>query len=326
MRVPRLVAEHKHLVVNHPLYDVQGRPWLDGRRLQRGLEDLLGDGVHLAPAGPQIRAQLATLRWPLPLLDQDWPPLLDPAALVLPARRAWSGRLVIGRHGELDRLAWPLPALLRAAYPEEADLEVRVRADRARLAALLGELPAGWTVVEPGTPRLPTSWPGSMPGSTSARTRPAVRLEILEALASGVPVVLPAELRATFGEAAAYVEADGLRAAIRALERPSTRAVLAQRAGDLVARRFSPRAHVERLRALIGPPAPTRSFQLRRERRPRRRVLFVAGPGLGQLTRLLAVARRCPPRSSRSSSSCPRPRAWSRTSVIWSNSPPITAI
>ena len=75
---------------------------------------------------------------------------VDRARLAVPARRAWSGRLAIGRHGELHRLAWPLPRpLLLAAYPDEPDLEMRVRADRRHLAALLGELPAKWTVIEP---------------------------------------------------------------------------------------------------------------------------------------------------------------------------------
>ena len=297
-RVPRLVAERKLLVVNHPLFDARGRPWLDGRSLLSNLEDLLGEGVHLAPAGPQIRAQLTAARWPLPLLDRDWPPVLDPGAIAVPTRRPWSGRVVIGRHGELDRLAWPLPRpLLLSAYPEDADLEVRVLADQARLAALLGELPASWTVVDPGTVSVADFLAGLDAWvHLSADAAQPVRLEILEALASGVPAVLPAALRETFGDAAAYAEADGLRAAIRGLERPSTRAVLAQRASDLMARRFSARAHVERLRALIGPPAPTRSLRLRREQRPRRRVLFVSdGAGLGTLTRLLAIARRCPP-------------------------------
>ncbi len=297
-RVPRLVAGQKLLVVNHPLLDPLGRPYFDRPGHLLSLEDLLGDGVHLAPAGAQIRAQLAATGWPLPLLDRDWPPVLEAGRVAAPAARAWPSRVVIGRHGELDRLAWPLPRpLLLAAYPDEADLEVRVLADRRRLAALLGELPANWTVVDPKTTPVGVFLAGlDAYVHLGADAAQPVRLEIVEALASGVPVILPAALAADFGDAAAYVEADGLRAAIRGLERPSTRAVLAQRASDLVARRFSPDAHVERLQSLIGPPAPTRSLVLRREKRPRQRVLFLSsnGIGMGHLTRLLAVARRCP--------------------------------
>jgi hypothetical protein len=68
-RVPRLVAERKLLVINHPLLDASGRPFFDRSSLICGLEDLLGEGVRLAPAGPQIRAQLAAAGSPLPLLD-----------------------------------------------------------------------------------------------------------------------------------------------------------------------------------------------------------------------------------------------------------------
>ncbi len=297
-RVPRLIAEQKLLVVNHPLLDPGGRPYFRPSPLW-SLEDLFGDGLRLAPAGRQIRAQLAAAGWRLPLLEQDWPPVLETGIPATRAQRAWPKRVVIGRHGELDHLAWPLPRpLLLAAYPDDADLEVRVLCERARLAALLGELPANWTVVDPSA----TPVAGFLAGldcyvHVSADAVQPVRLEIVEALASGVPVILPGSLGADFEDAAAYVETDGLRAALRGLERPSTRAVLAQRASDLVARRFSPSAHVERVRALIGPPAATRSLGLRRERRPRQRVLFMSsnGIGMGHLTRLLAIARRCPP-------------------------------
>jgi UDP:flavonoid glycosyltransferase YjiC (YdhE family) len=164
------------------------------------------------------------------------------------------------------------------------------------LQLLLGDLPASWTVIAPGstTERDFLATLDCYVHATAACVQP-VRREIVEALASGLPVVLPAQLRAVFGEAAAYVEADGVRAAISGLERPSVRAVLAERASELVAGRFSRSAHGERIRALIGPPAPTRSLALRRERQPRQRVLFLSsnGIGMGHLTRLLAVARRC---------------------------------
>ncbi len=297
-RVPRLVAEQKLLVVNHPLFDPLGRPYFDRPSHLLSLEDLLGGGVHLAPAGAQIRAELAAAGWPLPLLERDWPPVLEGGRVTTPARRAWPSPIVIGRHGELDPLAWPQPLpLLLAAYPDDAELELRVLADRRRLAALLGELPVNWTVIDPAITPVGTFLAGlDCYVHLGADAVQPVRIEVVEALASGLPVVLSAALAVEFGDAAAYVETDGLRAAIRGLERPSTRAVLAQRAGDLVARRFSPNAHVERLRALIGPPASTRSLVLRREKRPRQRVLFVSsnGIGMGHLTRLLAVARRCP--------------------------------
>jgi UDP:flavonoid glycosyltransferase YjiC (YdhE family) len=51
-----------------------------------------------------------------------------------------------------------------------------------------------------------------------------------------------------------------------------------------------------RLQRLIGPPIGRKLFGLQRERRPKRRVLFFSsnGIGMGHVTRLLAIARRCP--------------------------------
>ncbi|HSA81819.1 MAG TPA: glycosyltransferase [Geminicoccaceae bacterium] len=295
-RVSRLVAERKVLAVNHPLLDAKGRPFFDLHANRLSLADLLGEPIELAPAGPQIRSQLKVAPGAPPLLEQDWPPVVEPGAFTVPTGRPWRSRVVVGRHGPIDLLAWPARSELVLGYPDDGDFTVRVLADRTQLQVLLGDLPASWTVIDPAstTARDFLATLDCYVHATADCVQP-VRLEVVEALASGVPVVLPAPLRALFGEGAAYVEADGVQAAIRGLERPSVRAVLAERASELVAKRFSRSAHAERIRALIGPPAPTRSLALRRERQPRQRVLFLSsnGIGMGHLTRLLAVARRC---------------------------------
>ena len=294
-RVPRLSVERRLLVVNLPLFDSEGRPFFDLRASRWSLADLLGEGLELAPAGPHIRAQLEAASGPLPLLERDWPPVVEPSAFTVPNGRPWRNRVVVGRHGPIDPLAWPARSELVLAYPDDDDLAIRVLADRTQLQVLLGELPASWTVIDPrSTTKRDFLATLDCCVHVTARCVQPVRPEIVEALASGLPVILPAQLRTVFGDAAAYVETDGVRGALRELERPSARAVLAERAGELVASRFSRSAHLERIGGLIGPPA-TRSLVLRRERQPRRRVLFLSsnGIGMGHLTRLLAVARRC---------------------------------
>ena len=298
-RVPRLAAEHKLLVVNHPLLDAAGRPCIDRRASLLCLRELLGEGLRLAPAGPQIREQLAAAGWSVPLLPEDWPPVLDAGAFAVPPRRPWHNPVVIGRHGAVDGLGWPPPdAPLLQAYPDGDDeVTVRILAERAPLQALLGALPPGWTLIDPASSSVRDFLAGldAYVHLAAAGAQP-LRFELLEALASGLPVVLAPALQATFGEAAVYVGGEGLPAALRGIERPSVRAMLAERALQLVEERFSREAHCKRLRALIGPPAPVRSLTLRREQRPRQRVLFMSsnGIGMGHLTRLLAVARRCP--------------------------------
>ncbi len=298
-RVPRLAAEQKLLVVNHPLLDAAGRPCFDRRGSLMCLTDLLGEGLRLAPAGPQLREQLAAAGWQLPLLAEDWPPVIDAAAFAVATRRPWRNPVVIGRHGVLEPRAWPeAGAPLLQAFPESGDeVAVRIRAARAALQALLGPLPSGWTLVDPATTPVREFLAGldCYVEPAMAEVQP-LRVELLEALASGLPLLLPAALQPAFGEAAAYVGGEGVAAALRTIERPSVRAMLAERAQQLVAARFSQSAHLKRLRALIGPPAPRRSLSLRRQQRPRQRVILMSsnGVGMGHLTRLLAVARRCP--------------------------------
>ncbi|MCC2663801.1 MAG: glycosyltransferase, partial [Geminicoccaceae bacterium] len=192
-RVPRLSAERTVLVVNHPLFDAEGRPFFDFGLNRWSLADLLGEEVELAPAGPEIRAQLDAVRWPLRLLEHDWPPVVEHAAFAVPSGRPWRGQVIVGRHGALDRLAWPSPAELAAAYPTDGEIGVRILAERPRLRRLLGEPPAGWTVVDP----LGTTVRDFLAGldcclHLCAEGVQPVRLEIVEALASGLPVVLPA--------------------------------------------------------------------------------------------------------------------------------------
>ena len=172
----------------------------------------------------------------------DWPPLLDPAALGLPRRRAWRTPLVIGRHGALDRLSWPRSREeLLEAYPDEPGLIVHVMAARAQLQALLGSVPHHWKLLDPATTS-PRDFLASLDGYAhlpAAEVQP-LRIELLEALGSGLPVVLPEALRATFGDAArSTVGAEGVAATLRSAERPAARAALAERAGELIAQRRS---------------------------------------------------------------------------------------
>ena len=67
-----------------------------------------------------------------------------------------------------------------------------------------------------------------------------------------------------------------------------------KRATGLVGKRFGPAAHVERLKNLIG--RPRRAVRAASIARGKRHILFFTsnGVGIGHLTRMLAVARRCP--------------------------------
>jgi UDP:flavonoid glycosyltransferase YjiC (YdhE family) len=120
---------------------------------------------------------------------------------------------------------------------------------------------------------------------------------LVEALAAGVPILGPPALERLFGPAAAYARAEDVPDALKALV-PSRRSALAQAARELHEKLTSPAALIRRLEEQLGPPPTHRpTLTLRRELGTQRRALFLSpnGIGMGHLTRLLAVARRCSP-------------------------------
>lgn len=78
---------------------------------------------------------------------------------------------------------------------------------------------------------------------------------ILEAMAAGVPVVLPESFRPLFGDAATYARPSEVRMVVDRLwqddDHYATRAAVAQ---QFVERRFGYRRHAERLERLVSRP------------------------------------------------------------------------
>lgn len=298
-RAPQIEADCKLLVVNHPLLDSEGNPYFPHHKALWSVQEVLGQEVQVAPAGPQIRAQFEQLPWPLALFERDWPPILDEEQFA-PVIHDWRrNAVVIGRHGPNDALAWPEDRSdLCAAYPTGADVMVQIMGSATELARRFGDAVRTWSIVDPRmmTVRDFLSQIDVFVCFTAARTVQPARIEVAEALVSGTPAVLPGHFRPTFGEAAIYSEPRAVPEALARLRAdPELRKEQAERGRGIVASKFSHDAHLRRVRELIGPPSGCKQLVLRRDRRPTRRVLFVSsnGVGMGHLTRLLAIARRC---------------------------------
>ncbi|WP_197677116.1 hypothetical protein [Friedmanniella luteola] len=274
-----------------------------------------------APIGPLVRDEIAPLLDPGSLRAEDWVNIIEVDAWQV-RRSGWqSDRPVIGRHSRSSPQKWPADAAtLRLVYPTDGSMTVKVLGGAGPAEKLLGERPPSWEVLEFGeqAPRDFLAGLDFFVYHHDPRWVEAFGRTILEALASGVPAVLPPHFEALFGPAASYAEPSGVRDLITGLyaDRARYEAQVAAATAD-VRRRFGHEAHVGRITDLIGaprtagpdqpgtavpvaPPATAGAGALPTVpsagpvavEKPRLLFITSNGAGMGHLTRLLAYARR----------------------------------
>lgn len=291
----RLQAARQLLIVHHPPFDADGQPFYDWLRIDHHAAALFGRPIPWAPVGPNVRRQLRELALPGGLWPEDWHNVLDPAAWAV-ERAPEDDVLVVGRHSRPDLLKWPATreeALL--VYPTSPEFAVRVLGSDPAITAFLAPLPDNWRLFPFGSMDVRAFLAGldAYVFYHHPRWVEAFGRTLLEAMATGLPVVLPEHFRDLFGPAAIYAAPhEAVDVLHRLREDPHWRREQGELAKTAVAERFSSARHVERLRAIVGPPAS--------QPRPRpvrsRTVLFFTsnGVGLGHVTRALAIAKRCP--------------------------------
>jgi hypothetical protein len=291
-------AEHALLVAHHPAFDGFGHAQYDIGQQLASLEASLGLRARVAPVGPQVRAGLAATG--APLTRADWHNLIDPAAWRRPFRR-FGDPIVIGRHARPDPLKWPdRRGDILGAYPDNPRFRVEVLGGGPFLPELVGGIPANWHVQEFGA-EAPRDFLARLDAYVyfhSDRWIEAFGYSVLEALASGLPTILPPSFRKLFGPAALYGRPDQTRQLLETLASSEKKQrEQRQRAIETVKQRFSLDQFAHRLDTVYG-LRPRKSSSTRRMQSPARRTaLFVSsnGVGLGHLTRQMAIARALPP-------------------------------
>jgi hypothetical protein len=310
LRPLALRAEQRLLVVHHPPHTTDGEPYYDVPAVRLHAEETLGSEVAWAPVGPLVRAQFERMPDSPRLVPEDWHNVIDVAFWATARTGAVGDRPVIGRHSRPDRRKWPdTREQILQVYPDDLRLRVRILGGGSFLLDAIGAYPRNWEV-------LPF---GAVPPEDFLKTIDffvyfhhsrwveAFGCTIAEALASGAVAVLPRHFQELFEDGAVYCEAREVAERVRALRNDQSAFLEQSRRGrDLVAARFGHAAHLRRLEALIGPPrppqiavpagAPIKPHRAGTGGAAPKRVLFLSsnGVGMGHLTRLLAIARRCP--------------------------------
>lgn len=306
-QLPPIKTDRVVVVANSTLIAPDGATEYDPRRVTDLVRERLGVTPLWAPLSPAIRAQLVEAAPELEFVAEDWVNVIDADKWYSGHRWPRGDRPIIGRHSRGVPAKWPTSrSELEAVYPTDGSVLVHVLGGAGPAREVLGHpVPDSWRVWQFGS-RSPQQFLRELDVYvyyTDRRWVEAFGRNVLEAMAAGVPVVLPPRFEPTFGDAARYAEPEAVRAVVESLHRD---AELWRQTSDHARRsvqeRFGHQVHRDRLQTLAGlspnnitTSAPARLHATSRELgedRPRLLLISSNGTGMGHLMRLMAYGRR----------------------------------
>jgi FkbM family methyltransferase len=213
-RFPKISHDHLVVVVNQ--LAERNRSGTDRAydplAVRANLVELFGSEGLWTPISERVRRIMAAdPRYPAPN-DDIWTELVDVDDWCA-GNPVWHGsyraRPVLGRHGRDHPLKWPADeAALRAAYCASRPCDVRFLGGARHARERAGDWPSNWTEYPFGAQDV-REFLGNLDFFLHYPDRDYIEefgRAPMEAMAVGVPVILPPEFEPTFGAAALYAE------------------------------------------------------------------------------------------------------------------------
>jgi hypothetical protein len=207
-QLPPIETEHLVIVANAPPIDIDGYRHYRPSAVDRIARERFGVAPVWAPIGPLVREAVAA-ELPVRLREQDWVNVIDVDAWHV-ERPTWRSNVpVIGRHSRPSAQKWPTdPNEIEAVYPVDGSATVKILGGADPVRDVLGYVPNSWQVTPFGAmdPREFLAELDFFAYYHHPAWIEAFGRNILEAIASGLPAILPPHFRALFGDAAIYAE------------------------------------------------------------------------------------------------------------------------
>ncbi|MFO7843631.1 MAG: glycosyltransferase [Bacteroidales bacterium] len=259
--VPDVVAKSLNVIINQaPLsdYGPDASRVYDIERCQHHLHEYFGQNGKWHPIGPLIRETLQRHHFEelasIDLADEDWVEIINVDEWRRPERPERGRCIRIGRHSRENYFKWPAnPDDLLAAYPEEENYEVHLLGGADTPLKTLGYLPQNWHVSPFGseTPKDFLAKLDVFVYFTHPDMVEAFGRVIIEAMAVGVPVILPPSFSSLFGDAAIYAEPSKVIDNIeRLMNNNDYYCSQVEKAQRYVEKHFGYQKHAERLKEL----------------------------------------------------------------------------
>jgi hypothetical protein len=287
------------LVMHHPPRDAAGREQFDLGAAREIIRDLGHAEPILLPVGPNVRRGLEAEGLGSATWDRDWHNLIDVEAWPEARRSQDRDHLTIGRHARPDPAKWPSAEECRLVYPDDPALCFRMLGVDEKLREARCPWPAGWVSL-PFAHAGVAEFLSGLDAYAYYHDRAwieAFGYNVLEALAVGLPTVLPPSFMPLFDEAALYAApADAHALYSRLREDPALRSGQGQLARRLAAERFGLDREGKRVAALLAGagPSPRHRRPIPASRPDTVLVITSNGVGIGHVARQIAIARAQP--------------------------------
>jgi len=225
--VPDVEAKNICVIVNQTPkrdYGENGQIVYDIQQSEKHVKEYFGKNSTWYPIGPSIREALMKYHaedlQSISFSEEDWTNIINVQEWRRESRPQKSSVIKIGRHSRDADVKWPAEREeLLAVYPDSKEYEVNILGGAAFPEKILGYIPENWNVIKFGK-LPPKDFLADLdvfvyfihPDSIEAFGR-----TIFEAMAVGVPAIVPHRFEKLFHEAAIYAEPYEVRHEIQRL-------------------------------------------------------------------------------------------------------------
>ncbi|MED3655568.1 glycosyltransferase [Heyndrickxia sporothermodurans] len=213
--IPDIEARNVRVIINQPPkreYSETGETLYDMKRCVQHLEEYVGRKGKWYPIGPLIRDTLykhhASDLKTINLAKEDWVNIINVEEWRRSIRPK-NKKIHIGRHSRDQYVKWPQDRTqMLMIYPEKEIYEIQVLGGANAPTKVLGKLPDNWHVYGFGeiNPKDFLKGLDVFVYYTHSDWVEAFGRVLIEAMAVGVPVIVPPTYKKLFGNAAIYAE------------------------------------------------------------------------------------------------------------------------